>query len=226
LNNKFAILKKSSTMLLATVLVVGFIGVATPSSIFAQNYNDDYESEYSQYYDDAYEKSYEKYIKDDYSQPSKKNIKINCDNSSYNPPINVNVNIDNSDPTNGEVSLSGDTSRSSSNGDSQSSHDRMNSNKDSNQKGNFKVICQNNNNVNVNPTINTVTNTNIDSATFQAQGFCLQANQQNAAAGDDATNTGVNEISVSGSDGATINCGGTSLDATTEDSSNPVNNLA
>jgi hypothetical protein len=27
-----------------------------------------------------------------------------------------------------------------------------------------------------------------------SQGFCLQSNQQNAAAGDDATNTGVNAI--------------------------------
>jgi hypothetical protein len=35
-----------------------------------------------------------------------------------------------------------------------------------------------------------------DSTTEQtaSQGFCLQANQQNAAAGDDATNTGVNAI--------------------------------
>jgi hypothetical protein len=35
-----------------------------------------------------------------------------------------------------------------------------------------------------------------DSTTDQTanQGFCLQSNQQNAAAGDDATNTGVNAI--------------------------------
>jgi hypothetical protein len=35
-----------------------------------------------------------------------------------------------------------------------------------------------------------------DSTTEQTanQGFCLQSNQQNAAAGDDATNTGVNAI--------------------------------
>ena len=55
-------------MLLATVLVVGFVGLSTMSSIFAQ-YSDDYESEYSQYYDD-YEKSYEKYMKDDSSKPN------------------------------------------------------------------------------------------------------------------------------------------------------------
>ena len=30
-----------------------------------------------------------------------------------------------------------------------------------------------------------------------SQGFCLQSNQQNAAAGDDATNTGTNEIKES-----------------------------
>ena len=33
-----------------------------------------------------------------------------------------------------------------------------------------------------------------DTAQAASQGFCLQANQQNAAAGDDATNTGVNAI--------------------------------
>ncbi|HET7644208.1 MAG TPA: hypothetical protein VFK40_11910 [Nitrososphaeraceae archaeon] len=210
---------------MATVLVVGFIGISSPSSIFAQYYDDDYESEYSQYYDDDYEKSYDKYMKDDYSQTSKKNIKINCDNSNYNPPINVNVNIDNSDPTNGEVSSSSDASRSFSTGDSQSGQDRMNSN----QKGNFKVICQNNNNVDVNPIFNTVKNivnnnetivnniaetqannvTATQSNSFTAditqdaensgngtlqQGFCLQVNQQNAAAGNDASNTGTNEI--------------------------------
>ena len=38
-----------------------------------------------------------------------------------------------------------------------------------------------------------------------SQGFCLQANQQNAAAGDDATNTGTNEISAS--DSSTVECG-------------------
>jgi hypothetical protein len=43
----------------------------------------------------------------------------------------------------------------------------------------------------------TVTNT-------ASQGFCLQANQQNAAAGDDATNVGVNAIIATG--GSSVNC--------------------
>ncbi|MGE0243277.1 MAG: hydrophobin family protein [Nitrososphaeraceae archaeon] len=154
MNNKFTLLKKSSTILLAAVLVVGFIGLSTPSSIFAQNYNDDYESEYSQYNDDDYEKSYEKYMKDDNSKTSIKNIKINCDNSNYNPPITVN--LDNSGPTNGEAGSLSDTSRSFSNGDSQSGQDRMNADK----KGKFTHICQNNNNVNVD--INAESTTNID----------------------------------------------------------------
>jgi hypothetical protein len=37
-----------------------------------------------------------------------------------------------------------------------------------------------------------------------SQGFCLQSNQQNAAAGDDATNVGVNSIFASR--GGTVNC--------------------
>jgi hypothetical protein len=37
-----------------------------------------------------------------------------------------------------------------------------------------------------------------------SQGFCLQANQQNAAAGDDATNTGVNAIVAD--DGSAVDC--------------------
>jgi hypothetical protein len=56
--------------------VVGFIGMSSPSSIYAQYY-DDYQTEYSQYYDD-YEKSYEKYMKDDYSKISIQ--KISCNN--------------------------------------------------------------------------------------------------------------------------------------------------
>ena len=129
MNNKFTLLKKSSTILLATVLVVGFIGMSSPSSIFAQYYEDDYESEYSQYYDDDYEKSYDKYMKDDYSKPSIKKININCDNSNRNPSDNNN-NVD----TSNVFDLP--------NRDSQSDQDRMNSNKDSNQKGNFVSICQ------------------------------------------------------------------------------------
>ena len=58
-------------MLLAAVLVVGFIGISNPSNIFAQ------------YYDEDYEKSYEKYMKDDYSKPSIQ--KISCNNINKNP---------------------------------------------------------------------------------------------------------------------------------------------
>ena len=137
MNNKSNILKKSSTILLATVLMVGFIGMSSTSSIFAQYYND-YEKKYSQYYDN-YEKSYEKYIKDDYSKSSTQNIKINCDNSNRNPSDN-----------------NGDTSNAfeAPNGNSQSGQDRMNAD----QKGNFKVICQNNNNLIINGNIENTTN--------------------------------------------------------------------
>ncbi|HET7643141.1 MAG TPA: hypothetical protein VFK40_06510 [Nitrososphaeraceae archaeon] len=51
---------------------------STPSSIFAQYYEDDYESEYSQYYDD----DYEKYMKNDDSKPSIN--KIICNNINNN----------------------------------------------------------------------------------------------------------------------------------------------
>jgi hypothetical protein len=37
-----------------------------------------------------------------------------------------------------------------------------------------------------------------------SQGFCLQVNQQNSAAGDDATNTGVNAIVAD--DGSAVDC--------------------
>jgi hypothetical protein len=37
-----------------------------------------------------------------------------------------------------------------------------------------------------------------------SQGFCLQANQQNAAAGDDATNSATNEISAN--DDSEVDC--------------------
>jgi hypothetical protein len=45
-----------------------------------------------------------------------------------------------------------------------------------------------------------------DSTTEQiaSQGFCLQANQQNAAAGDDATNTAANAIAANNQ--STVNC--------------------
>jgi Tfp pilus assembly major pilin PilA len=42
------------------------------------------------------------------------------------------------------------------------------------------------------------------SSSSASQGFCLQANQQNAAAGDDATNVGVNAIIATG--GSSVNC--------------------
>ena len=62
MNNKSDLLKKSSTILLATVLVVGFIGISSPSSIFAQEYYDESKTdEYSQYYDDDYETKYSNY---------------------------------------------------------------------------------------------------------------------------------------------------------------------
>jgi hypothetical protein len=38
----------------------------------------------------------------------------------------------------------------------------------------------------------------------QDQGFCLQANQQNAAAGNDATNAASNSIAAN--DGSTVDC--------------------
>ena len=43
-----------------------------------------------------------------------------------------------------------------------------------------------------------------DTTQTASQGFCLQANQQNAAAGDDATNTGVNAIVAD--DGSAVDC--------------------
>lgn len=42
-----------------------------------------------------------------------------------------------------------------------------------------------------------VTTGNVGSGGSVSQGFCLLVNQQNAAAGDDATNTGANTISNS-----------------------------
>jgi hypothetical protein len=43
-----------------------------------------------------------------------------------------------------------------------------------------------------------------DTTQTATQGFCLQANQQNAAAGDDATNTGVNAIVANNQ--SAVNC--------------------
>ena len=90
--------------------MVGFIGISTPSSIFAQEYYDEYESEYSQYYDD-YESEYngyEKYMKDDNHKSISQ--KFNCDNTNINiPSISRN-------PGTGDEP----ESTSSSNGDSQS----------------------------------------------------------------------------------------------------------
>lgn len=120
--------------------MVGFIGISTPSSIFAQEYYDEYESEYSQYYDDyeTEDNSYEKYMKDDNHKSISQ--KINCDNTNINiPSISSNPGI-------------GDEpeSTSSSNGDSQSGQriDRMNGDAFSHQKGDFVYVCQNNNNNN------------------------------------------------------------------------------
>jgi hypothetical protein len=50
------------------------------------------------------------------------------------------------------------------------------------------------------------TNDDDDSTTEQiaSQGFCLQSNQQNAAAGNDATNTGVNAIVANNQ--STVDC--------------------
>jgi hypothetical protein len=132
LHNKSDILKKSSTILLATVLVVGLIGISTQSSIFAQYYDDDYESEeYSQYYDDYETKyyNYESYMKDDNSKPSIQ--KLSCNNIINNLPVDNNVDTNNAfdSPTR----------------DSQSGQDRMNADRYSDQKGNFVYVCQNNN---------------------------------------------------------------------------------
>ena len=43
-----------------------------------------------------------------------------------------------------------------------------------------------------------------DTTQTASQGFCLQANQQNAAAGNDATNTGVNAIVANNQ--SAVNC--------------------
>ena len=111
--------------------MVGFIGISYPSSIFAQEYYDDYETEeYSQYYDDDYETKYydyESYIKDDNSKPSIQ--KLSCNNIIKNQPVDNNV----------DTSSAFDLS----NGNSQLGQDRMNSD----QKGDFVYVCQNNNNI-------------------------------------------------------------------------------
>jgi len=160
-------------MLLATVLVVGFIGMSSPSSIFAQYYDDDYELEYSQYYDNDYEKSYEKYMNVDYSKPSNQNIKINCDNSNRNPSDN-----------------NGDTSNAfeAPNGNSQSGQDRMNVD----QKGNFKVICQNNNIKNIVNINNNDFNIN-NGTTINNISACNDEFSQ-VSSGNNGTSTGNNAI--------------------------------
>ena len=43
-----------------------------------------------------------------------------------------------------------------------------------------------------------------DTTQTASQGFCLQANQQNAAAGDDATNTAANAIAAN--EGSVVDC--------------------
>ena len=113
----------------------------SPSFIFAQEYYDDYESEYSQYYED-YESEYngyEKYMKDDNHKSISQ--KINCDNTNINIPSSISNNPDIEDEP---------ESTSSSNGDSQSGQriDRMNGDAFSHQKGDYGYVCQNNNNNN------------------------------------------------------------------------------
>ena len=184
MNNKFTLLKKSSTILLATVLVIGFIGISSPSSIFAQYYDDDYESQYSQYYDDDYEKSYEKYMKDDNPKVSIKKININCDNSNRNPSDN---NVDRSNA----FDLP--------NGDSQSGQDRMSSNKDSNQKGNFKVICQNNNNNIKNVIVNgDITNEQQNNPTISACNTVVQSGDGDTNIADSFNDINNGTISILG----------------------------
>jgi hypothetical protein len=107
--------------------VVGFIGISSPSSIFAQ------------YYDHNYEKNYEKYMKDDYSNPSVQKISYN--NIIKNLPDN---NVD----TTNALDLP--------NGNSQSGEDRTNADLKGNFvyvcQANNKVgnINNNNNNFNIN----------------------------------------------------------------------------
>jgi hypothetical protein len=119
-------------MLLAAVLVVGFIGLSsTPSSIFAQYY-DDYESEYSQYYDD----DYEKYMKKDDSKPIID--KIICNNINNNPSDN---NVD----TSNALGFSNENSQLGQRDNQMNTEERG---------GNFVSICQNNDNLNIiNPTL-------------------------------------------------------------------------
>jgi hypothetical protein len=144
-------------MLLAAVLVVGFIGMSSPSSIFAQYYYN-YEKKYSQYYDGDYEKSYEKYMKNDDSGRTIKNIK--CNNIIKNSP-NDNNNLD------------APNALGLSNENSQSDQDRMNAN----HKGNFVYICQNNNNNNnIENNVNNVNNGNTASFSF-VNNNTLQQNQ-------------------------------------------------
>jgi len=148
-------------MLLAAILVVGFIGISSPSSIFAQYYND-YESQYSQYYDGNYEKSYEKYMKNDDSKPNI--IKIKCNNISKNPS-NDNPVIENA------IGLSDD--------DPQSGQriDRISGDGNSDGKGDFVSICQNNNSLNiVNPTLIVNNGTTINNNTLSIENN--NANQQ------------------------------------------------
>ena len=107
-------------------MVVGFIGLSIPSSIFAQYY-DDYEKKYD----------YEKYMKNDDSRPIIN--KIICNNINKNPSDNNNV-ITNSVSDLTHV-------------DSQSDQ-RINPMNTDDQEGNFVSICQNNDNLNIiNPTL-------------------------------------------------------------------------
>jgi hypothetical protein len=90
-NNK---LLKNTAIFLATVLVTGVIGISSPFTVFAQEYNG-YEYEYNglgqygytpdmryneptyvqEYDDDGYEKEYKKYDDDGYEKEYKKYLK-------------------------------------------------------------------------------------------------------------------------------------------------------
>ncbi|HET7642209.1 MAG TPA: hypothetical protein VFK40_01770 [Nitrososphaeraceae archaeon] len=185
---------------MATVLVVGFIGMFNPSSIFAQYYDDDYESQYSQYYDEDYEKSYEKYMKND--NPKVSIQKLSCNNIIKNSPENNNV-----DTTNA-LDLP--------NGDSQSGQDRMNAD----QKGNFVYVCQANNN---NNNIVNIGNFNLNNGTTNNNNTLAIENNnannqtidlsQNACANDIGLDFGINQANTAGANSTLSNSVGIDVSA-------------
>lgn len=184
-------------MLLVTVLMVGFIGISSPFSIFAQEYYDDYESEYSQYYNDDYETKYydyESYMKDDNSKPSIQ--KISCNNIINNQPVDNNVDTSNA------FDLP--------NGNSQSGQDRMNPDGYSDQKGDFVLKCITNNFI----TETTINNDNLNIENNNAQQQSITQQQEactNDAAVDQANSIDFtfgdvinNSVSASQSNSASI----------------------